>query len=96
MLEKFIIVCIMCMAQSVCHTDQWFYSAAIFVKDEAIWTIGHNQVKYMWLSPIATVDSLEKNNWQITTHKIVDEMSMSKRNVHTLLHEKLQYQKVCM
>lgn len=44
---------------------------------------------------IAAVDSTVRNNQRITTPYTVNEMSMSKRNVPTILHKYLQYKKIC-
>ena len=44
---------------------------------------------------IAAVNSLVRENRRITTWEIADSLSVSKGTVHTILHEHLQYSKVC-
>ena len=44
---------------------------------------------------IAAVNSLVRENHRITTREIADSLSVSKGTVHTMLHEHLQYSKVC-
>jgi len=44
---------------------------------------------------IAAVNFLVRENHQITTREIADSLSVSKGTVDTILHENLQYSKVC-
>ena len=44
---------------------------------------------------IAAVNSLVRENRRITTRKIADSLSVSKGTIDTILHEHLQYSKVC-
>ena len=44
---------------------------------------------------IAAVNSLVRQNRRITTRETADSLSVSKGTVNTILHEHLQYSKVC-
>ena len=44
---------------------------------------------------IAAVNSLVRENRRITTREIADSLSVSKGTADTILHEHLQYSKVC-
>ncbi|GBL84032.1 hypothetical protein AVEN_100893-1 [Araneus ventricosus] len=44
---------------------------------------------------ISAVDELIRQNRRITTREIAVELSISKGNVHHIIHEKLGYGKVC-
>lgn len=83
----------MYMGLRACHVDQY----SDIVTGEAVsddkTRPGHAHAVILQ-EAIASVDSLVKSNWQITTREIAVKMSTSKESVQTIMHERLQYKKV--
>lgn len=97
-LQKFLVVRKVCMAQSVRLADQYLDGVYIFLKirsstdDRA-----HPCQEHLVITPEtnAAVDSLVRNNRRTTPHVIADEMFMRKISVHSIMHERFQFRKIC-
>ena len=88
----------MCTGLSVCHVLQFSDGVVIFchgrVSTADMPRPGQAHVVITQES-IAAVKSVVRENRRITTREIADSLSVRKGTVDTILHERLQYSKVC-
>ena len=87
----------MCMGLSVCHVLQFSDGVVIFIMDMSTADMprpGQAHVVNTQESIVAVNSLVRENRW-ITTWEIADSLSVSKGTVDTILHEHLQYSKVC-
>ncbi|KAF8777905.1 hypothetical protein HNY73_014685 [Argiope bruennichi] len=80
---------------SMCHRSAWYRNFHSERSSTDIRSQPGQAHVVIIKEAVASVNLLMRINQQITTQEITVEMCMSKGSVHKILHERLQYRKVC-